>query len=189
MVKIILVDTSCICSELDIKKFNKEELYKKCNFRKSEGFEKRHTWKTQLKKIKYKIEVWARDNGRANQENKYELPPPVDSDLYFGKIAIVAYLNDEPVDLTEEMWINIYNDLMGGFEDLDDTALDDENESDELEDIPEKLKTEHGYLKDGFVVNDGEIEGGDDDDSSSEYFEGSELEEEEYDDEHSDNSN
>ena len=112
MVQIILVDISGKCSEMDVKKFDTEELYKKCNFRKSEGFEKRHTWKIQLKKKKYDIQVWARDNGRANQENKYELPPPVDSELYFGKMAVVAYLNNEVINLTEEMWNNIYNDLI-----------------------------------------------------------------------------
>lgn len=186
MVQIILVDISGKCSELEIKKFNKDELYKKCNFRKSDGFEMRHTWNIKIKKHKYKVEVWARDNGRANQENKYELPPPVDSDLYFGKMAIVSYFNGNPCDLTLDTWSQMYNELMGGFEDLDDTAIDDENESDELDNIADENKTEHGYLKDGFVVNDGEIEDG----NSSDYYEGSELEEEEYDDdEYSDNSN
>lgn len=188
MVQIILVDMSGKYSETEIKKFKKEELYKKCNFRKSEGFEIRHSWNVQFKKTKYKIEVWARDNGRANQENKYELPPPIDSDLYFGKMAIIGYLDENPIDLTEDMWSKMYNDLMGGFEDLDDTAFDDENESDELENVPDENKTDHGYLKDGFVINDGELEG-DEHDSSSDYYDGSELEEEEYDDEYSDKSN
>ena len=188
MVQIILVDTFGKCVETQIKKFNKDELYKKCNFRKQEGFEIRHTWKVKFNKNNYNIEVWARDNGRANQENKYELPPPVDSDLYFGKLAIVAYLDDSVIDLTENMWNNIYNELMGGFEDLQNTAIDDDNESDELENIKDEYKTDHGYLKDGFVVNDEELEDVNGD-SSSEYYEGSELDEEEYDDEYSDNSN
>ena len=174
MVKIVLVNLNGELEELDFKKYDQENLYKKCNFRKSDGFEKRHTWKVS----KTNISVWARDTGRANQENKYEMPPPIDSDLYFGKMAIVASNKENPVDLTVDMWKKIYNDLMGGFEDLDDTALLDEDESDELDDIDDSQKTEHGYLKDGFVVNDKEIEDG----SSSDYYEGSELEEEDYDD-------
>ena len=189
MVQIILVDTAGKCSEMSIKKFKKEELYKKCNFRKPEGFDIRHTWSVKLNNNKYKVEVWARNNGRANQENKYDLPPPIDSDLYFGKMAIIAHLDGSVIDLTETMWSNIYNDLMGGFEDLETTVLDDENESDELENISDEHKTEDGYLKDGFVVSNCQIENGDNDSSSSEYYDGSELEEEDYDDDYSDNSN
>ena len=35
-----------------------------------------------------------------------------------------------------------------------DTIEEDENEEDELEDVPDDMKTKHGYLKDGFVVED-----------------------------------
>ena len=44
--------------------------------------------------------------------------------------------------------------MFGGFEDLDATAAEDENEEDELDDIPDSMKTKEGYLKDGFVVDD-----------------------------------
>ena len=37
------------------------------------------------------------------------------------------------------------------------TAIEDEEEIDELEKVPKEKKTKHGYLKDGFVVDsDGE---------------------------------
>ena len=63
--------------------------------------------------------------------------------------------------------------MFGGFEDLDATAEEDDKEEDELEDIPDDMKTKEGYLKDGFVVDgDDDIEDEDDDFS--------ELEEEEY---------
>ena len=42
--------------------------------------------------------------------------------------------------------------------DLSETAYDDENESDELENVSQDMKTDHGYLKDGFVVDDNELE-------------------------------
>ena len=43
--------------------------------------------------------------------------------------------------------------LFGGFEDLGATALEDDNETDELENVPKNKKTKDGYLKDGFVVD------------------------------------
>ena len=52
----------------------------------------------------------------------------------------------------------MYEKLFGGFEDLTTTALEDENEEDELEKVPKDKKTKHGYLKDGFVVDSDEDE-------------------------------
>ncbi len=146
MVKIILVNTNGTPEEFEFLKYNEEDLYKKCNFRKKDNFEKRHTWNVLFKKNKINISVWARDNGRANHENKYELPRPIDTDLYFGKLALVATSKESPINLTIDMWTQIYNGLMGGFEDLTDTALQDENESDELDAYSDDQKTDHGFL-------------------------------------------
>jgi hypothetical protein len=65
------------------------------------------------------------------------------------------------------LWCKIYEKLFGGFEDLAVTALNDDEEEDELENIPKEKKTKQGgYLKDGFVVDssDGDV---DDDDKMS----------------------
>ena len=43
--------------------------------------------------------------------------------------------------------------MFGGFEDLASTAFEDENEIDELANVPKEKKTKQGYLKDGFVVD------------------------------------
>ena len=52
----------------------------------------------------------------------------------------------------------MYEKLFGGFEDLTLTAIEDENEIDELENIPKEKKTKDGYLKDGFVVDSSDTE-------------------------------
>ena len=58
-----------------------------------------------------------------------------------------------------DLWEKLYEKLFGGFEDLTATQQEDEEEADELENIPEDKKTkEGGYLKDGFVVDDVEEE-------------------------------
>jgi len=146
-------------------------LSKKCGFRTPEGFSCYHTWKYKNKR-KYSFEtgggpnnqhvpkyiyvdLWAKTDGRAGQENKYELPPPVDEMIIYGSMALVARIDKEnAVNLTIDLWEKIYEKLFGGFEDLTATAAEDENEIDELESVPAHKKTSNGYLKDGFVVED-----------------------------------
>ena len=140
-------------------------LAKKCGFRNPDGFSCYHTWRYKNKSSssasasassKYiYVDIWAKTDGRAGQENKYELPPPIDELLIFGNMALVARIDKEnAINLTVELWNKIYEALFGGFEDLASTAHDDENESDELDSVPACKKTSSGYLKDGFVVED-----------------------------------
>ena len=180
MVNIVLIEKT---GELKLSKFISEkgdELYKKCKFKKSDGFEERHRWYSKKDKYPFSsVTLFARDNGKANTENKYELPPPVDNILYFGTCALLA--KDEEgvhVDLDVETWNTFYEELYGGFENLADTAKEDEEEEDELESIPAELKTKSGYLKDDFIVDDNHLEEGE---SEGEYSDDmSELEYEDY---------
>ena len=78
--------------------------------------------------------------------------------MFFGSCAILAYLKKDDgskgyTDLTLQLWNKIYEKLFGGFEDLAATAKEDEEEEDELENVPKEKKTKQGYLKDGFVVD------------------------------------
>ena len=57
------------------------ELYKKANLKNSKNFIKQHTWKVSDKFVS----LFATNSGRANNENGYELPPPIDSELFLGK--------------------------------------------------------------------------------------------------------
>ena len=97
-------------------------------------------------------------------ENKYDFPPPVDKNLYFGSCALVGMIRDDSnnrshINLTIELWNKIYEKLFGGFEDLALSCNDDEVEDDELENIPKNMKTKKGgYLKDGFVVDSSDTE-------------------------------
>jgi len=161
MVNIILVDKN---GDLKISKYNKDkgdELYKKCKFKLSDNFDKRTSWATK-KSNKFKfnnVTLYSRNTGKANTENKYDFPPPVDNLLFFGMCALVAEDNENKlIDLSIEEWNIFYEELFGGFENLADTAKEDENEIDELDAIPDNLKTKSGYLKDDFVVDDNQIE-------------------------------
>jgi len=157
MTEIIVIEKNgtikqSLCKDLD-------NLYKSCNFRKADGFELRHSWNNLVVgKKTYNISIYARDEGKANTENKYDMPPPIDNDLYFGNLAIInKNKNGELNSLSVNEWNKIYESLFGGFENLDE--FNDDDEEDELEDLPASLKTKvGGYLKDGFVVDNSDDE-------------------------------
>ena len=150
-----------------------ELLSKKCGNTKSTGFSCYHTYRFRNKRSnilrqsnkedipKYiYVDVWGKTDGRAGDENKYELPPPIDDILFFGNIALVSRIDKEVTcNLTLYRWEIIYEKLFGGFEDLSSTAKEDENEIDELDLVPASKKTKNGYLKDDFVVDDDDSSG------------------------------
>lgn len=184
--KVVIVEKNGTLRNLAVKEFNINELYKKCGFKKSGDFIKQVNWNVKYEGQTYNVSLYAKTEGRHNNENKYEFPPPIDTKLFFGSCALVASLNDEYINLNDEMWSKMYNKLYGGFEDLSKTAEEDELEEDELEKVPDKYKTKTGYLKDGFIVdsNSEDLSNGDEDESEegSNYLDNldPELTEEEY---------
>tara|TARA_B100001063_G_scaffold45843_1_gene39591 strand:+ start:3178 stop:3873 length:696 start_codon:yes stop_codon:yes gene_type:complete len=169
MSKIIVVGKNKSKKEVKVRDFSIDNLFKKANLKSNKDFLKRHTWKN---KDTY-VSLYAKNSGRANNENTYDLPPPVDSQLYFGKLILVKHLHEEISDntiqdLTVEEWNTLYEKLFGGFEDLNG-----EDSYSEEEEIPEQYKTKEGYSKeDGFIVDDDEEEDEDyipDDDEEEEY--------------------
>jgi hypothetical protein len=173
MKNIVVVKKGGEVETLRVKDFSFETLYKKCKFRSKNNFDKQHTWEH---KDGF-ISLFARACGRAGSENKYDLPPPVDTKLFFGTLALVYHANeetddDEVLDLEKQEWEACYNKLFGGFEDLGD-----EEEEEEEETIPEEYQTQQGYSKeDGFIVDDNAplLAASDDDESVEEWKEGEE---------------
>ena len=168
MQKVVVITKTGSCKAENIKNLNLATLYKKCKFRKADNFEKRATWKSGDQWVS----VYARDTGRAGGENKYELPPPIDKELYFGSMLVLAHTTEVPteqsiVDIDNSRWQAVYEQCMGGFEDLG--AASENEEPEEI--IPEHLKTSTGYMKDGFVVDDDE----DDDCEEAEDSEGADY--------------
>ena len=161
---IIIVDKGASLKTLTVKNYNEDELYKKCGFKKADDFVIQAEWPVKLDGQKYSIVMYGKLNGKANMENKYDFPPPVDKQLYFGSCALVGMIRDDSnnkslINLTIELWNKIYEKLFGGFEDLALTCDNDDEEDDELENIPKHMKTKKGgYLKDGFVVDSSDTE-------------------------------
>jgi len=145
---VIIVDKTSTLKTLAIKDYKEEELYKKCGFKKADNFLLQTEWPVKIDGQKYIIQLFGKKEGKANTENKYDFPPPVDKELFFGSCALVGM---------------IYEKLFGGFEDLNGYEDDDDDE-DELEKVDAKMKTKKGgYLKDGFIVDGDEEDEVDDD--------------------------
>ena len=166
MHNILIIDKQANVKETRVSNINENELYKKAGLKTRGTFELQTTLEVQLNK-KYIIKLFAKKDGRAGYENKYEFPPPIDKDLYFGNVILVNN-ND---NLTLDEWEAIYDKLNGGFEDLDDSE-EEEDEDEEGEFVKE------GYKKDGFIVDDSEES--DYSDESDEFDLTDELSEEEY---------
>jgi hypothetical protein len=169
---IIIVERLGSLKTLSIKDFKQEDLYKKCGFKKSEDFNKQTEWLVKFEGKKYCIQVFAKAEGRSNSENKYDFPPPIDTKLFYGSCAIIAQIKKDDgtkvyANLSLPLWNKIYEKLFGGFEDLAATAKEDEEEEDELANVPKEKKTKNGYLKDGFVVDSSDTEENSQQDSDS----------------------
>ena len=174
MVPIVIVERNGDLRASHVDACTPMQLSKKCKFKTSSGFEIRAEWAysgTTAADERFMVELWAREDGNAGQENKYEFPPPVDTILFFGACALVAKdmsSQHRVIPLTLEKWDKMYDFLFGGFDTLVNCE-DDDNEEDELDSIPAHRKTKDGYLKDGFVVdNSGEEDDEDDEDESDE---------------------
>jgi len=174
MTIILVIDKSGTIKEVNLKSYNKEELYKKAGFKVTDGFVVQTKWGVEINSKKYSILLYAKTKGRAGQENKYDFPPPVDNALYYGSCVLVNISQSEGhhvegvedlkvedlkvedlkvedlkvEDLTESLWEKIYEKLFGGFEDIG--SEDSEESKDTVEDLP---RTKSGYIKDDFIVD------------------------------------
>jgi len=149
--KAILISRNSDTRSTLVKQADLPTLYKRCGFRSGAGFKCQHTWKVKGEFVS----VYGRKHGRATLENKTELPPPIDKDLFFGALIVtLADSNNDLLDLSIDRWRKIYEQLFGGFYDLEASRVADENEVDELADVPAEQLTRTGYLKDGWIVDD-----------------------------------
>lgn len=152
---ILIINKFGKVKELNVKKFDESDLFRKAGFKTADGFERHHQWDVEINNEKMALSVYGKTAGRAGQENKYEMPPPIDNTLFFGSLVLVCMnTNDEVMSIESKKWDKIYEALYGGFEDI---GSNDDDEDSELEDEDEALpKTKSGYAKDGFVVDDEE---------------------------------
>lgn len=159
MSNVLIVERLGSIKSTNMKTVNEDEFYKKAGFKTATDFQVHHVFKVKVGDTCVNINLYGKIAGKANQENKYDFPPPVDNTLFFGNCLLVNK-NDQGkvLDLSVELWEKIYEKLFGGFEDLtgDDTENEDEIGTEEqriLED-PTTQFTKEGYVKDDFIVDD-----------------------------------
>jgi len=103
-----------------------------------------HYWKEDS------IQLLGHNIEKGCNENKYDLPPPIDTELYFGDLYIVKVdSNNNIIDFTLKDFEKFYNLKFKGFYDINST---DEEEEDEL--------SEHTSDRD--FIDDEDIEDNDD---------------------------
>lgn len=188
MISIILVDKHGVEKEKQIKSalFSLDAVYKYAGFRKGDGFAHRHSWK--MNDGTY-LSCYGKIEGMANNENKYELPPPIDNALFFGSLVLIhakqtlknventGNIKELLMDMSVKQYKEYYDELFGGFDDIETHSNDegdgdgdgDGDDDDELENVDPKMLTKEGYLKDDFIVDSEEEGDGDDDDDDGHY--------------------
>jgi len=90
------------------------------------------------------ISLYAWIEGKAGKENKHELPPPVDNELYFGNIYLFKHVDSKLINFTKKEYDEFYDNSFGGFEDIG--SEDSEYSEDDPDDTGEDLKD--------FIVDD-----------------------------------
>lgn len=155
LTQIILINKDGSIKECKALSATTHTLYRKCGYKKPDGFDKRVEWKIKDGK-QMKIEVWAKDKGKSNIENKYVFPPPINTNVYFGTCAVIITDDQGEIkNLTIDTWNKFHKTLYSGFakgkgnEDIIDLDINDEVER---INTPKK-KNEEGYLKVGFMTD------------------------------------
>jgi hypothetical protein len=102
-VSIVLIEANGTVKTLKTKEMTLDTLYKKCGFRVNDDFLCRHTWNVTLKGSSepYSVSLWGKKTGKANFENKYDFPPPLDKELFFGTCALIRGGQPPPSGETE----------------------------------------------------------------------------------------
>lgn len=116
MFSILIVDKAGQFS--NVKTSTIDNLYKKIGLKTETGFMKHCEWNTSTQEYSnLYIDFYGKKIGKATYENKYEFPPPVDNQIFFGKCILVAYTKKNKtityISLSPELWLEIYSNLYG----------------------------------------------------------------------------
>ncbi len=78
------------------------------------------------------VKIYGWEDGKAGKENKHEIPPPYDTNLYFGDVLVVHSSRNNLINFTKKTYDEFFKEMYGGFEDIGST--DSESEDSESED-------------------------------------------------------
>lgn len=148
---ILIIEKNGNIKELNLKFVKEDELYYVAGLKTPVNFKLETSWNVKFEDEQYEIFLYAKNKGKHNQENKYEFPPPVDQELYFGNCILLNKNKGEITDLNKDEWDKIYDYLYGGFEEIGEEDSEEEDDDDATENRMKLSKD--GYVKDGFIVD------------------------------------
>lgn len=135
MKKAIILEKSGNIRENIIKNNNISTIKKIIKVKGAGKIEKIHYWKDDDNIIS----IYGFIEGSAGNENKHELPPPLDCDLFFGDLVVTKEKDNKMEDFITQDFMHFYSKKCGGFEDLESS---DEKSSD----ISNKSDSDSDYL-------------------------------------------
>ncbi len=112
------------------------------------------------------LSIFAWSDGKAGTENKHDLPPPIDNELYYGNIFAIYHEKGKLLNLSKNDYNDFYEIAFGGFESLgsEDTWSTEEeiDSNDSLNDfiVNDSENSEKSY--DGSSENDKSLTSGSD---------------------------
>ena len=115
------------------------------NIRNSKNFKENFKRYCDWELDEYVISIFGSKEGKAGSENKFDWPPPEDTDIYFGEILIIKSKDNIIQDINKNIFSEFIDISFGGFEDLG--SKDTEEEYDPTLDVYES----------DFVVNDDQV--------------------------------
>ena len=121
---ILVLPDNLNIDKLDFKKV--EHLYKSKG---SDNFARHCDWEVD----DYVVSVFGWKGGKAGKENKTELPPPEDMDIFFGDILAVKSNKDGLLNFDKKGFEAFCEIAFGGFESLGDDDTDSENGENEYD--------------------------------------------------------
>lgn len=156
MVLFVKVNKDGVLSEENLDNIN--NLYKKCNLRKQEGFNKLYNYKYNT----LELELWGRNEGRNNIKNKFIFEFDKSINLY-GTCGIILKKGDNLENIT----VSEYNNICNNFKNQEKNIV---------------IENEKSNIKDTINNSDSDNLDSDDDsgDSSDDSFSDSELEPDDY---------
>lgn len=111
MTSIVVIEKTGTTKNQMVRSLSREVIYKKCGFKTNREFKCIHSWSINHNNV-YTIELWASTFCKLGQENSFQWPPPLNKNVYYGNMGLVAFNEkDEIIDFNVETWNILYTDL------------------------------------------------------------------------------
>jgi hypothetical protein len=133
MLFIVTIKPCGTCQEVSLTHFNTNDLYVVAGLQSNQNFEciMPDAYVMTIRNSSYSISVYGMLHGQEKEINQYELPPPLDKGIFYGTLILVNNCKDGVSNLRLLEWSHVYDEQIGGIEDLADDSEFDSGSNDE----------------------------------------------------------